>query len=412
MKEVLTMYNVIAFDVSMGHSAMVIYDQHERCQLEKVVHHTQAGFKWLHGQIEQLREISGQTPDIVFEATGVYSQGLEKFLQSHQYAYTRLNPLEAKMQTDRMRRQKTDLSDAHELAKSHFTSNRLKTYVQDDYFDQMRGLGRYTDDLEKEIQICQSRLHAFLQLSFPLLETKFTKSSLLYLNIVQFFPHVDYVHAFTKGEICKKVRQSTRKNLSTRQVEEYADQIISAATQSFPAISSWDVRCQHIQQIAKRLVEVKKQKKETLDQMVELSKSRKDYQVLLSFPGIGKPTAVQIIAEIGDINRFENAKQINAYTGIDIKRYQSGKMQYRDQINKRGNRRLRKILYHMVTTMITHRQRTKNHLVDYYDHLKKQPQNKLHKVAVVACINKFIRIAFHLIQQDILYNYDAAKANT
>ena len=37
-----------------------------------------------------------------------------------------------------MRRQKTDISDAHELAKSHFKAERYETYVQDEYFEQMR----------------------------------------------------------------------------------------------------------------------------------------------------------------------------------------------------------------------------------------------------------------------------------
>ena len=92
-------------------------------------------------------------------------------------------------------------------------------------------------------------------------------------------------------------------------------------------------------------MELKVQKKEIDQQMVELSKDRTEFQVLLSFPGIGETTAVRLIGELGDIRRFKNHKQLNAYAGIDIQRYQSGKLQYQDRINKRGNRRLRKILY-------------------------------------------------------------------
>ena len=130
--------------------------------------------------------------------------------------------------------------------------------------------------------------------------------------------------------------------------------------------------------------------------MVELSKESVDFQVLMSYPGIGETTAVRIIGELGDIRRFKNPKQINAYAGIDIQRHQSGKLQYQDRINKRGNRRLRKILYFMVMSMISLRAKTKNTIVDYYDQLKKQPQGKPHKVAVIACVNKFPKVAFHL----------------
>ena len=135
-----------------------------------------------------------------------------------------------------------------------------------------------------------------------------------------------------------------------------------------------------------------------------------DFQVLVSFPGIGAPTAVKIIGELGDIRRFKNPKQMNAYAGIDIQRYQSGKLQYQDRINKRGNKRLRKILFFMIMTMISKRKKSQNQIVDYYDQLKKQPQSKHHKVAVIACVNKFLKVAFHLIQHGILFDYELAKA--
>ncbi|WP_458860563.1 transposase [Staphylococcus epidermidis] len=49
-----------------------------------------------------------------------------------------------------------------------------------------------------------------------------------------------------------------------------------------------------------------------------------------------------IIGEIGDIKRFKSNKQLNAFVGIDIKRYQSGNTHCRDTINKRGNKKSEK----------------------------------------------------------------------
>lgn len=162
------MKQVIAFDVSMGKSTMVIYDRYQRCQYEGELEHTVSDFPSLKERIDSLIKQDGQTPAIVFEGTGVYSRGLEHFLLEQQYPYCRLNPLEAKIQTASMRRQKTDVGDAHELTKSHFRTARDETYVQDEYFEQMRALGRYYEDLEKEIRQHYNRLHVFLQLSFPL----------------------------------------------------------------------------------------------------------------------------------------------------------------------------------------------------------------------------------------------------
>ena len=96
--------------------------------------------------------------------------------------------------------------------------------------------------------------------------------------------------------------------------------------------------------------------------------------------GIGEATAVRLIGEIGDLRRFQSHKQLNAYVGIDIMRYQSGNTFYKDKINKRGNNKLRKILYYMVQTMIRHRIKTNNHIVDCYDKLKTQPHGKAPKL--------------------------------
>ena len=39
------MKHVIAFDVSMGKSTMVIYDHYQRCQYEGELEHTVSGFR-------------------------------------------------------------------------------------------------------------------------------------------------------------------------------------------------------------------------------------------------------------------------------------------------------------------------------------------------------------------------------
>ncbi|RTX84356.1 MULTISPECIES: transposase, partial [Mammaliicoccus] len=65
-------------------------------------------------------------------------------------------------------------------------------------------------------------------------------------------------------------------------------------------------------------------------EMVELSQQLECFEVICSIPGIGELTAAMIIGELGDITKFKSNKQLNAYVGIDIKRYQSGNTQYRD----------------------------------------------------------------------------------
>lgn len=187
--------------------------------------------------------------------------------------------------------------------------------------------------------------------------------------------------------------------MSLARAKEKGMALLEATKDSYPVISKDGVRCEQVRNYVKRIADLKEKTEKLVKQMVKLSIARKEYRVLISFPGIG---------ELGDIRRFKNHKQLNAYVGIDIMRYQSGNTFYKDKINKRGNNKLRKILFHMIQMMITLRQKTKNHIVEYYDKLKTQSQGKPHKIASIACVNKFFKVAFHLMTHNITYNYEAA----
>ena len=116
--------------------------------------------------------------------------------------------------------------------------------------------------------------------------------------------------------------------------------LLEAAKNSYPAIQTNDIRCDQVRDYAATYCGIKgKERRSLSNKWLSCQKERKEYTVFRSFPGIGDTTACQIIGELGDIRRFKNAKQLNAYVGIDIMRYQSGNTQYRDRINKRGNKK-------------------------------------------------------------------------
>lgn len=75
------MKHVIALDVSKGKSAMVIYDGYRRCEFEGELHHTRVDFERLQEKINEITQLDGQAPEIVFEATGIYSKPVETFLK-------------------------------------------------------------------------------------------------------------------------------------------------------------------------------------------------------------------------------------------------------------------------------------------------------------------------------------------
>lgn len=402
------MKHVIAFDVSMGKSYVAIYNGLKKCIYEGEIQHTKPELERLREQINELIEGYGEQPNIVFESTGVYSRQLERFMQDNHYSYCLLNPLESKKQCDSLRIHKTDKSDAHRLALTHFSISRRETQGTDSIFHQLKSLSRYYSELDDELSVARSRMHKVIQLTFPELEKIFTCKSDLFLNIVQLFPHPDFLQGLSKTIVKNKIRTYTNKNISGATAEKKAIALIEASEQSYPAVSSSDVLCQQLRSYARRYQDLLQQKEQCIEDMVHLAEKRNEYNVLLSFPGIGPNTAVRLMAEIGDIHRFENNKQLNAFAGIDIRRFQSGKTFFKDKINKRGNKHLRKLLYIIIQNMIKQRRFGHNHIVEYYDKLKTQPYNKCHKVASIACVNKLLKIIFFLITHNINYDYRLA----
>ena len=116
---------VFGIDVSKASSEVAILVNGEKVH-DYTIPNDAIGFNRLLGDLKTVHQ-----PEIVFEATGVYSRRLQAFLDEHGYAYTRLNPLESKNQLDSLRVRKTDKIDAEKLARSQFVLNLKLSELMD-----------------------------------------------------------------------------------------------------------------------------------------------------------------------------------------------------------------------------------------------------------------------------------------
>jgi transposase len=67
-------------------------------------------------------------------------------------------------------------------------------------------------------------------------------------------------------------------------------------------------------------------------------------KILDSMPGVGPRTAETIAAHLGDAARFKTSGQVSAYAGLVPKQFQSGELDRRGRITRRGPAILRKLL--------------------------------------------------------------------
>lgn len=76
-------------------------------------------------------------------------------------------------------------------------------------------------------------------------------------------------------------------------------------------------------------------------------------ELLETIPGIGPTTAALVLAELGDPERFESARQAAAYAGLTPAHHESGSSVHRNpRLSKVGSSRLRKVLYFPAITAL------------------------------------------------------------
>jgi transposase len=84
----------------------------------------------------------------------------------------------------------------------------------------------------------------------------------------------------------------------------------------------------------------------------ELGKQNADVILLKTAPGLGPRTAETVAAYVNDASRFQTGKQVSAYSGMVPRQHQSGEMDRRGRITKRGPALLRKMLVECAWCMV------------------------------------------------------------
>jgi len=79
-----------------------------------------------------------------------------------------------------------------------------------------------------------------------------------------------------------------------------------------------------------------------IDRYPELKKQN---DLLNTIPGIGDITACHLIAELGDMKRFQDVGEVVAFIGLNPRQHQSGKKQITQGISRMGRAQLRAALY-------------------------------------------------------------------
>jgi len=123
-------------------------------------------------------------------------------------------------------------------------------------------------------------------------------------------------------------------------------------------------------------------------------------QTLQSIPGVGPVFTAGIIAEIGQIERFENEEKIAKYAGLYWRKHQSGRFTADNtSLSRNGNQYLR---YYLVEAANSVRRQIPEYS-DYYAKKYKEVPKHQHKRALVLTARKFVRLVDALLRKNQIY---------
>ena len=116
--------------------------------------------------------------------------------------------------------------------------------------------------------------------------------------------------------------------------------------------------------------------------------------------GVGFITIVKVLAEVNGFLLFKNIRQFVSYAGLDVVEKESGNFKGKTRISKKGNARLRSVLYMPAMTAATHN----NNIRTFYKRVN--TDRKIKKHGIVAVMRKLLILIYTLWKKDEPYQID------
>jgi transposase len=125
----------------------------------------------------------------------------------------------------------------------------------------------------------------------------------------------------------------------------------------------------------------------------------RQFQLLVSVPGIARCSALQILGELLLLPADRDIRQWVAYAGLDPTEYRSGEsVRRQSRLSRDGNRHLRSALYMPALVAIRH----EPHLRGFYEHLVNRGKRK--KQALLAVARKLLHAIYGMFRNNSTYH--------
>ena len=396
---------VIGMDIAKHTHYAVFVDERGR-ELEKAfpVKQSHAGFRLLYNRILEALEASGRTEVIVgIEPTGHYWLNLAYFLKDRGIPLVMTNPMHVKRskELDDNLPTKNDRKDALVIARlvkdGRFSYPRVLEGIE----AELRVGATLRTNLTEEQGAVKNKLVRWLDRYFPEFRRVFPTFGKMALAVLETAPFPDDVAGMSEDGLLALCR--TVKGVKAPQRPK-AKELIRIAGDSIGVTEGRKMATYEIATLVRRYRQLEEEIVDLSLELEALIRSTAEYEFLATVPGLGDPTIVDLLSEIGSFAHYRDPRQLIKLAGLTLRENSSGMHKGQKRISKRGRRRLRALLFRVMMPMIRHNEAFRK-LHEYYTN---RPQNPLRKKqSIVVLCGKLLKILHALCTKGI--HFDAAR---
>lgn len=337
------------------------------------------------------------------EPTGHYWFTLAAELKEQGIKLVLVNPMHVKRtkELDDNHPSKSDRKDPKTIAKLVLEGRYLVPYIPEGLYAELRVCMNCRWRVVKELTATENQIQRWLKIYFPehgVIFGSFTGAGSMAL-----------LHQAPLPEDLVKLRpdgiNEIWREMKLRAVgKKRAELAFETAKSSVGCTEGSEAARMELRILLEDYDAKQRQYEEIMAKVEELCEQIPEVRQLLEIKGLGLVSIAGILAETGDLRRFDSPRQIQKLAGLAITENSSGKHQGKTGISHRGRKRLRTILFRVSLALVKSNPDFRT-IHRYYTTRKDNPLKKKQSIIAVSC--KLLRV-FHVIATKSC-SYDGQK---
>lgn len=334
------------------------------------------------------------------EPTGHYWFCLATWMISNGISVVQVNPYAVKQtkEVEDNSQLKDDTKDPKLIANLVKDGNFGMPYLPEKLYAELRRLSMFRDQLNEDRIRAINRMHREMKIYFPEYKDALGKvDGAFNLELLKSAPFPDDLKALDEDGI----RQIWHEAKLRGRGYSRSGEILGYARSSVGIRDGVEAAKMAVQWFVKKIMELDEELAVIENLINQKCKEIPHTGNILEISGIGENTLSGILAEMGDISRFDEVKEIQKLSGLGLVACSSGKHKGETKISHRGRKRLRYWLFQAAKSAVAHADEFKElHL--YYTTRTKNPLKKMQSLIVIAC--KLLRIIYTIMKKGTAYD--------